>query len=289
VLIYLSPDQVESFLGRIANTLDPANTVFVGAAETIWQVSDRFKAVHVDTRSSTARGKPRLPRRGSHPHPSIEPRRAARTPGSSHDYLKKPFEAAELLAHVGAALQVKKLQDELQQRNAELDELSRTDALTGLYNRRHLDQELARRHGDAVRHDEYLCLLLFDLDHFKHVNDTFGHPAGDVVIRTFADRLRAELRVGDIGGQWGGEEFLIILPRTDLEGALAVGERICSVTAAEPITAAGQQINVTVSGGCALGPADSAETLVQLVDTCLYQAKLGGRNQIVTASAPGSI
>jgi two-component system, cell cycle response regulator len=209
--------------------------------------------------------------------------------GGAHDYLKKPFEAAELLARVGSAFHVKKLQDQLQERNAELDRLSRTDALTGLYNRRHLDRELSRWHSDSVRHHDPLCLLMLDLDHFKQVNDTYGHPAGDLVIRAFADALRTELRAGDIGGRWGGEEFLVILPRTDLEGALAVAERIRSRTAAQPICAAGQPISVTVSGGCALGPGESAEAVVQLADTCLYQAKLSGRNQIATAIAPGGI
>jgi diguanylate cyclase (GGDEF)-like protein len=205
--------------------------------------------------------------------------------GGAHDYLKKPFEAAELLARVGSAVHVKKLQDQLRQRNVELDRLSRTDALTGLYNRRHLDQELARLHTDSVRHQDPLCVLLLDLDHFKHVNDTFGHSAGDHVLHTFADRLRRELRAGDIGGRWGGEEFLVILPRTDLDGGLAKAERIRSVTEEEPIAAAGQQIKVTVSGGCALGPGESAEAIVQLADACLYQAKDAGRNRIATATA----
>jgi two-component system cell cycle response regulator len=134
----------------------------------------------------------------------------------AHDYLKKPFEAAELLARVGSAVHVKKLQDEVQQRNAELDRMSRTDALTNLYNRRHLDEELVRRYSDSRRHHDPICVLLLDIDHFKNINDTYGHPAGDLVLRAFADRLRAELRAGDVAGRWGGEEFLIMLPRTDL-------------------------------------------------------------------------
>lgn len=203
--------------------------------------------------------------------------------GGAHDYLKKPFEAAELLARVASASHVKNLQDQLRQRNATLDELSRTDALTGLYNRRHLDQELARLHRDSVRHQHPLCLLLLDLDHFKRINDTHGHSAGDQVLRAFADRLRTELRAGDIGGRWGGEEFLVILPRTDLDGAVAVAERIRLVTAEQPITAAGQDIGVTVSGGCALGPGETIAAVVQLADACLYQAKAAGRNQIATA------
>jgi two-component system cell cycle response regulator len=208
--------------------------------------------------------------------------------GGAHDYLKKPFEPAELLARVGSAIHVKKLQDEVQQRNAELDRISRTDGLTGLFNRRHLDEELARRNTDSLRHHEPICLLLLDLDHFKHINDTYGHPAGDLVLRAFADRISLGLRAGDIAGRWGGEEFLVILPRTDLAGALEVAERIRSATAAAPVTAAGQGIDVRVSGGCALGPGDSVEALVHLADQCLYQAKHRGRNRIVTAALPTS-
>ena len=146
--------------------------------------------------------------------------------GGAHDYLKKPFEHVELVARVGSAVHVKKLQDQLRQRNADLDRMSRTDALTGLYNRRHLDEQLGRQQSNADRHHDPLCVLLLDIDHFKKINDSFGHPAGDLVLSAFADRLRSELRANDIVGRWGGEEFLVIMPRTDLAGALEVAERL---------------------------------------------------------------
>jgi diguanylate cyclase (GGDEF)-like protein len=209
--------------------------------------------------------------------------------GGAHDYLKKPFEPVELLARVGSAIHVKKLQDELQQRNAELDRTSRTDGLTGLYNRRHLDEELALRNQDSLRHQEPMCLLLLDIDHFKDINDTYGHPTGDLVLQAFADRLNLGLRTGDIAGRWGGEEFLVILPRTDLGGAVEIAERIRSATAATPVTAAGQDISVRVSGGCALGPADSADSVIDVADQCLYQAKQAGRNRIVTSARPTDV
>ena len=155
--------------------------------------------------------------------------------GGAHDYLKKPFEPPELLARVASAAHVKHLQDTLRRRNAELDRMSRTDVLTGLYNRRHLDEELLRRIKDALRYHNPICLLLLDIDHFKRVNDTYGHPAGDLVLSTFAQRLSETLRAGDIPGRWGGEEFLVILPRTDLDGALVVAERVRSATAAAPV------------------------------------------------------
>jgi two-component system, cell cycle response regulator len=208
--------------------------------------------------------------------------------GGAHDYLKKPFEPAELLARVGSAIHVKKLQDQVEERNAELSRISRTDGLTGLFNRRHLDEELARRNSDSQRHSEPLCVLLLDIDHFKLINDTYGHPAGDLVLQEFAARMSIGLRASDTCGRWGGEEFLVILPRTDLTGARLVAERIRSATAAAPVNAAGQDIAMRVSGGCALGPGDSAKALVQLADECLYQAKDAGRNRIVTAALAGA-
>jgi two-component system cell cycle response regulator len=206
----------------------------------------------------------------------------------AHDYLKKPFDAAELLARVGSAMHVKKLQDQLQRHNAELDRISRTDGLTGLYNRWHLDQELARLHNDAVRHDDQLCVLLLDIDHFKQVNDVHGHAAGDLVLRAFADRMVCELRAGDIAGRWGGEEFLVILPRTQVDGALDAAERIRLRIARDPVAVANADIKITVSVGCGLGPGASPDALVHLADSCLYRAKLAGRNQVVASVPPVS-
>jgi diguanylate cyclase (GGDEF)-like protein len=200
--------------------------------------------------------------------------------GGAHDYLKKPFEAPELVARVAAAAHVKKLQDQLRARNVELDLVGRTDALTGLFNRRHLEEECARQQNIACRYGDPLCLILLDIDHFKRVNDTYGHPAGDLVLREFARRLTGEVRTGDVAGRWGGEEFLVLLPRTDTTGARSVGERIRLAVSASPIDAAGQDIAVTVSGGCAVGPLDSVEDLVSEADALLYRAKAAGRDRI---------
>jgi two-component system cell cycle response regulator len=201
--------------------------------------------------------------------------------GGAHDYLKKPFEPAELLARVSSAVHVKQLQDQLLERNVELERLSRTDALTGLYNRWHLVDELARQRKTADRHREPLAVILFDIDHFKRINDTYGHPAGDLVLCEFARRLPEELRAGDVAGRWGGDEFLVVMPRTDIEGAAAAAERIRLATANTPVLAAGQPITVTVSGGCAVGPSNDTDELIKTADAKLYQAKAAGRNRII--------
>jgi two-component system, cell cycle response regulator len=205
--------------------------------------------------------------------------------GGAHDYLRKPFESEELLARVGSAAHVKLLQDQLRERNEELDRVSRTDPLTGLYNRRHLDQELARTQSEARRRGEPMSVLMLDIDHFKRVNDTHGHPAGDLVLQAFARRLQDTLRAGDIAGRWGGEEFLLILPRTDLDGAREVGERLRGAVDASPVIADECPVRVTVSGGCASGLINDDTDLVALADSCLYLAKSEGRNRIVGAAA----
>jgi diguanylate cyclase (GGDEF)-like protein len=123
-------------------------------------------------------------------------------------------------------------------------------------------------------------VILFDIDHFKQVNDTLGHHNGDLVLCEFARRLSDELRAGDVAGRWGGEEFLMILPHTGLGGAVQVADRIRSAFAAAPVTVAGQDVAVTVSGGCATGPAESTGDLIRQADIRLYQAKNTGRNRI---------
>ena len=144
----------------------------------------------------------------------------------AHDYLKKPFEPAELLARIGGAVRMKRLQDELRMRNDQLDALSRVDALTGIFNRRHLDEQLVEAGKTASRCQQSLAIFMLDIDHFKQVNDSHGHPAGDQVLQEFARRLKATLRAGNIVGRWGGEEFLVIAPRTTPDEAMMLGERI---------------------------------------------------------------
>src|SRR5581483_8833868 len=203
----------------------------------------------------------------------------------AHDYLKKPFEPPELIARINSAVRVKRLQDELRDRNAELDAVSRTDALTGLHNRRHAAEHLVRHVSSARRHGFELSVLMFDIDHFKAINDTYGHAGGDAVLREFAARVQPTLRTEDIPARWGGEEFLIIAPVTSSDGAHALAERIRASIAATPFAVGPHQTcSVTVSVGCATTRGEDPDALIGRADDALYQAKTGGRDQVVSAA-----
>jgi diguanylate cyclase (GGDEF)-like protein len=197
----------------------------------------------------------------------------------AHDYLRKPFEPAEVIARVRAAARTKLLQEELRQRNAELDRISRSDPLTGLANRRHLDEQLAVHRAAALRHRHPMSIALIDVDHFKIINDTHGHASGDDVLCEVARRLRSVARTEDIVGRWGGEEFVAILPYCDSGSSFALGERLREGVCAAPITTHDHDlIQVTVSVGCASGFDDE---LVERADVALYAAKEQGRNRTV--------
>ena len=201
----------------------------------------------------------------------------------AHDYLKKPFEPAELLARVGGAVRIKRLQDELRVRNAQLDALSRIDGLTGIFNRRHLDEQLQKECNTGRRHTQPLAILMLDIDHFKLVNDSEGHPAGDRVLQEFALRLTASVRSGGVVGRWGGEEFLVIAPQTNLAEAGMLGERIRAAIADRAVNLGDHDIAVTVSIGCAVGHGAPTE-LVEQADAALYRSKAEGRNRVTVVA-----
>jgi two-component system, cell cycle response regulator len=200
------------------------------------------------------------------------------------DYLRKPFEIPELLARVEAALKNKQRQDRLRQQNQELDRLTRTDVLTGAFNRRHLDDAIAAACRTAERYEDHIGILMIDIDHFKQVNDRYGHQCGDQVLEAVAERLQGELRAGDTLVRWGGDEFLVLLPRTNDVGAVAVAERLRARVGDEAFPVAGGAIlTLTVSVGVASAMSPEPSELVAGADRALYVAKASGRNRVAGA------
>lgn len=211
------------------------------------------------------------------------------------DYVAKPLDEAEILARCNSMLRIKGLQDELRHSNdqlmaakRELQEMSVTDALTRLRNRRFFDERIVEEFRRASRYSDPLSLIMVDLDHFKEVNDHFGHPMGDVVLREAAEVIRASTREPDICSRYGGEEFAVILPKTHLTGALAVAERIWKELGSKVYRLTGpssqvEERRVTASLGIAAYPyldITSAELILKYADAALYQAKESGRNTI---------
>jgi diguanylate cyclase (GGDEF)-like protein len=161
-----------------------------------------------------------------------------------------------------------------------------TDALTGARNREYLDSLLITELSYADRHDHDLSFVLFDLDHFKRVNDTYGHPAGDSVLVKVADAVRGQLRAEDSLCRYGGEEFCIVLRNIDLTGAHAMGERVRAVLEALRIAHESLELKVTASVGCASRrelTEVSPSSLISLADERLYKAKQSGRNRVVSS------
>ena len=200
------------------------------------------------------------------------------------DTITKPFHPAELIARVETHLRLRRLRAELREKNTILERLSTTDELTGLRNRRYVNDVLALEVLRATRYGTPLSVLMADVDHFKRVNDTYGHPAGDTVLRSIGDSILRLLRKTDVGGRFGGEEFIAVLSHTDLDGAVVLAERLRGSVEATPCTHDGQEIAVTISAGVAqLEAGRSAAQLVQRVDAALYAAKEGGRNRVERA------
>lgn len=180
------------------------------------------------------------------------------------------------------------LKQELRRQREELERLATTDPLTGLYNRRFLAQRVEEEVRRARRYKTRLCMLMMDVDRFKSVNDGFGHPAGDEVIRRLGEAIRSNLRESDLAARYGGDEFCVVLPETSVHGAEEVAERIrrC-VESMAIVLEGGATIRVTTSiGVCELGPNhQDGDQLNQTADAMLYDAKGRGRNTVAVLPA----
>jgi two-component system, cell cycle response regulator len=207
----------------------------------------------------------------------------------ANDYLVRPVDRNELLARVRTQIRRKRLQERLRNNYQRSLSLALTDELTGLYNRRYVFAHLNEVLGRMSEVGGEAAVMLFDIDHFKQVNDRYGHPAGDDVLRELAGRAIRQVRSVDLVGRLGGEEFVVVMPETSLSGAVVVAERLRLAVADEPfiLHENGEKVSVAVSIGIAVtGTAeDTQESLLKHADEALYAAKNGGRNRTV-AFAP---
>ncbi len=214
-------------------------------------------------------------------------RRARLFRQGARDVITKPFHPLDMIARIELHLELMRLQDELVEKNQLLERLSTTDPLTGLPNRRHLNQALDREFRRARRQSTPLSAVMVDIDHFKAVNDQHGHASGDAMIRAVGEALTSRLRATDVGGRFGGEEFLMLLCGP-AEGAQVLAER-CRAEVERLVVDAedGTPIQVTASLGVATYRESMAtpEALVSAADQALYQAKSRGRNQVVVDPA----
>jgi len=204
------------------------------------------------------------------------------------EYLTKPFSRAELIARLNTGRRFLEQDRALRRANEEIRILSITDPLTGCYNRGCLNMRLPQEIQRAARYNRPLSIFMCDIDHFKKVNDTYGHQAGDLVLKAFSKRINGSIRDRvDLLARYGGEEFLVTLPETDLDGALHLAERLRRIISEKRYNIGTKKINITASFGVAGFDSDNAgdeisfDTLINHADKYLYQAKNEGRNRVV--------
>ncbi len=206
-----------------------------------------------------------------------------------NDYLTRPVDKNELVARVRTQLRKKRYADRLRH-NVQLSlEMAITDQLTGLHNRRYMSRHLDNLISAAGRSGKPLAFLILDIDYFKAVNDGHGHDIGDEVLKEFANRIAANVRGIDLACRYGGEEFVVVMPETEVSLAFTIAERLRKSIETNPIviSRAPGKLNITISIGIAgsEGPADTAEALLHRADQALYSAKRTGRNRVVAAAA----
>jgi two-component system, cell cycle response regulator len=206
-----------------------------------------------------------------------------------NDYLTRPIDKNELLARVRSQVRKRRYTERLRDNVQMSIEMAITDALTSLFNRRYMESHLGTLVEQASSRGKPLAVLVLDIDYFKSINDTHGHDAGDDVLREFALRIKRSIRGIDLACRYGGEEFVIVMPETDMAVAAMVAERLRRRIAAEPfaIQNGARTIPVTISIGIAAlrGKDDSAATVLKRADQALYRAKRDGRNRVVPDAA----
>jgi two-component system, cell cycle response regulator len=206
-----------------------------------------------------------------------------------NDYLLRPIDRNELLARVRTQVRKRRYTERLRDNFQISIEMAITDALTGLSNRRYMESHLGTLIEQAAARGKSLAALVLDIDYFKAINDSHGHDAGDDVLRDFALRIKRSIRGIDLACRYGGEEFVIIMPETDMAVAAMVAERLRRRIAADPFAIAQgtRHIPVTISIGIAglRGKEDTAATLLKRADEALYRAKRDGRNRVVAEAA----
>ena len=206
-----------------------------------------------------------------------------------NDYLMRPVERNELVARVRTQLRRKRYSDRLRHSLQLSLEMAITDQLTGLFNRRYMSRHLSTLISNAASTGKPVSFLIMDIDYFKQVNDTHGHDVGDEVLREFANRISANVRGIDLACRYGGEEFVVVMPDTDMTFAYMVAERLRQAVADAPfrISQGPGQLPVTISIGVTVseGQGDTAEALLRRADQALYRAKRDGRNRVVADAA----
>jgi len=205
------------------------------------------------------------------------------------EYLTKPFNSKELVARVASGMRILKLEEQLMQAHQQMEILAMRDGLTGLLNRRTIEEYAEAEFNLTLRKERVLSVIMLDIDHFKNINDRFGHNCGDHTLQQVAKILKEDLRIYDRIGRWGGEEFILILPDTQLMDAAKVAERIRARTAEMEMSLEnGEEFSVQISLGIASTASQfsSLTKLIDAADQALYQAKQTGRNRVCIFEPP---
>jgi two-component system cell cycle response regulator len=199
------------------------------------------------------------------------------------EYLTKPFNSRELVARVASGMRILKLEEQLMQAHQQMEILAMRDGLTGLLNRRAIEEYAEAEFNLTVRKERAMSVILVDIDHFKNVNDQFGHKFGDHTLQQVAKILKKDLRTYDRIGRWGGEEFILILPDTQLMDAATVAERVRVRIAEMKMSLENEEtfsVHISLGAACTTGQFSSLTKLIDAADQALYQAKQTGRNRV---------